>query len=639
MGVTTIQYIDNPPFVVDFREFVPPRPAEGAVACFERVQAIGLACIVFAPIVAGAIVKAGYDTAKNSGTAFKQIVFGFYGSWYNFRWNQNIYLVAFKVVFWVLAMGWCFVTTACRTVYDKIPTYSHPLEGLNSQMNIGHIKSNEMELDASWVDRAITVDKLEEIYDQINFDHPDAPGYMRDTSRAESATPYTKEELRASLMDYINKVRTREAFLGTPPIYDTPRLMSFYQQIEDAVRISIAMSDGQLRAFREKEGDNPARYTEAAKREYHNILEDRARIAINLGIAGKHCGARFMGESMELYYAFDGGKNLDGTLEEVLIETLARKRQQIAKTRILVDLGSDTHSYNKYMSNLGQVLGIPGTKNIIEHLDNNINRDEHLVNFFNDYTVNCIIETIQEEVKKKNGNAFRVKILDWLREQVREWNVEKYQKETQELVESAQKILSDQRIDISLPVQHIDDLLEIIALLRTKGIPLPDKQDWTEFLDEVFGIEEVKKFYVSKYPDLNVLRLMQRKLQLKECCSEANLGKELLQSLQDAVKNGTPLNRGPFIQRFSDLYRAGLVRSVVPSMERDTAVRVVRGELAVPEAVHNYQEFVRRGEFIEKFNEKYNLEDIAKNGIPDNLMEWLLVSHHILMPQVLEVGV
>jgi hypothetical protein len=183
--------------------------------------------------------------------------------------------------------------------------------------------------------------------------------------------------------------------------------MAFYQQIEDALRYSIHKLNIDL----EKAVTPEAR---------DHALEDRARVAIQMAVAGAHCGARYMGEATQIYISHSKQSVLRGSLQDTLVELLAQKRREIAERHALqlgenLQLEDTTHLYAEYMGTFGSILGLPGTENVIEHLGYQISSLECLQKFFQDYTVSCILEVVQNKIK--TSNEFREQITDWLKAQ------------------------------------------------------------------------------------------------------------------------------------------------------------------------------------------------------------------------------
>lgn len=627
--MTTITFIKSPPYIVDFREFAPQSQKQEILALNQKVQRIALGSLQLIKHFFIALHEATYQTFSNAGISFKHIVLGYYGSLHNFRPPGDIYLAVFKVAYWILGMAWCLTTTTARLFVEKVSPTSNSsvLSNFSKDLNVAHIKTNELSMDVSGVPKEIKVDNLAEIFDQINFTHSELPGYMVSTSRQEG----TEAQLKESLATFISNVNKRVAFLGTPPAYDTPRLMAFYQQIEDAVRLSIHKVNQNIADFEKSNGKDLTNYNEVQMRKYKDLLEAKARMAIDLAIAGLHCGARYMGESMSTYYSFYGDSIMsDKSLEDSLIELLAQRRREIAHSQILLHFGNDsqsTHKFNKYMVNLGGILGIPGSKNIVEHLDTHFNRDLYLKKFFEKYTVDKIITTIENEIKK--SQTFREKITDWLKDQVREWK--KDNEDSNKHIESIKEILKE-KIDNPDAIANINNFQALVAHLKETKVALPPlDKGWDEFIQELFGLKVAQQWCQAQFPG-NRMEYSQKIRSLKATCSEAMLGPELLDQLKNVVLNDVKLDLNKFIQKFSDIKKIEKIQKVI-RLETATLERVLKNEADLNKVIHDYLDLDRHNKFLEMLN----IENIATEGLSAALMEWLLVSQKILLPQLEEI--
>ena len=100
------------------------------------------------------------------------------------------------------------------------------------------------------------------------------------------------------------------------------------------MRLSIHKANCDLESFRQAHPEDPSTYQGADKQTYTDLLQAKARVALDLAIAGNHCGARFMGDAMSVYHNLYGANSLDGNLEEEIIELLAKKRYNIAQQHI-----------------------------------------------------------------------------------------------------------------------------------------------------------------------------------------------------------------------------------------------------------------------------------------------------------------
>ncbi len=581
-----------------------------------------------------------FGTLGSAGISFKYTVLGYYGSWSRIRFLENAHLIVFKIVFWVASMGWGIIATTSRLFSERAsPGHSLFLKQFASdEINVDHIKTEESSLDASNVPEGITVDTLRELFHKINFDNENAPGYMAEGTRREITRILSKEELENQLNTFIHRVNTREAFLGTPPGHDVPRLMDFYQQIEDAVRLSIDKVVKDVTEFETQNGTNISSFSVEQKRTYNNLLETRARLVLDLAIAGVHCGARYMGEAMDAYYKIynEEGVSNDKDLQGTLIEILAKKREEIAKEEAQ-KLGTDTHQFTKYMGNMGRLLGIPGTKNIIEHLSRSIDTYKLSTDFFQRYTVDTIINTIQEKVKISQN--FREKITDWIKDQVRDWNREKYE-DIDGIVEKIENIRNNPLTETPLSL-HFQTLQNLLIGLKKDNIPLQEKENWDDFLTELFTLDKAKE-------KLNA----QNRNSIKTSCSEVALGPELLQELRGVIASGdfTPIPSDRYLPRFIEKQKIQEMKKVLPLTRDDTLLRLLKKEIDLLESVQNHQEQVHQGDFLDFLDLENILKKITsaskedltgtknltddENRAYQRLIEWLLVSQKILRPQI-----
>lgn len=614
MSSLSIQFIQNPSFSVDFNQFFKQEVSAEKLSIQEvAYQALRLMGLLFLAVKEGTFITLG-----QSWVSFKHIVLGYYGSIKHMEPPSNIYLVVFKIVYWVLALGWCLITTSCLLFLKKINENQNDafLSSYNDQINMQHIRTKEILLDASHVPATVTVDQLANIFEEINFKQPEKPGYMAETSRREDKATYTVEELNLSLAVFIKQVKERTPFLGTPLAFDTPRLMAFYQQIENAVRLSIFKMQQDMEKFTLANGNDPAVYEGEVLREYKNLLETKSRIALDLAIAGKWCGARYMGNAMKVYEdLYPEHVQNEGTLSDCLIELLAKKRKKIAQSQIHTHLGSSTHAFTNYLGSLGEILGLPGTKNVIEHLSDPLDQDFYLTKFFDEYTVDTIIDTVQKRVKK--SHEFREKIIDWMKEQLGGWKKHEYLQEALQKIEEIRKIMNE-KIEIS-ENPHITHFKALVLHLKEKNIELPER-GIKDFWDEFFALEAVRTWTPTVFG--NDLRIRM---------GHVHALKSFLKSQKSVDIEGFIFEDKPLdlsLQETLTLKKEKIAQ--ILNLEQETIERILENKTDLVAAVKDKQELNRKLEFIQHFK----LETIATMGISQELMEWLLVSQNILHPQL-----
>ena len=631
--------IEYPSYIADLNIYQDNKKAttlEKVQACVQRsFQLIGIFFV--------SSKDALFRTLGTSGISFKYTVLGYYGSWSQIRFPENSHLIILKIILWVASMGWGIVATTSRLFSERTsPGHSLFLKQFASnEINVDHIKTEESSLDASHVSENIQVDTLREFFNKINFDNENAPGYMGEGTRKCEARTLSKDELIERLNTFIYRINTREAFLGTPPGHDVPRLMDFYQQIIDAVRLSIYKVEKDVTEFENQNGMDYCSFNPEQQRTYNNLLEIRARLVLDLAIAGVHCGARYMGEAMDAYYSIyneqgiPNNKDLQGTL----IEILAKKREEIAKEEVQM-LGPNTHEFTMYMGNMGRLLGIPGTKNIIEHLSNDIDTYQALEDFFQKYTVDTIIKTIQEKIKASKD--FREKIIDWIKDQAKDWNREKYYKDIDDIVNKVEDIRNNSVKETPLAL-NFQKLQNLLIDLKKEEIVLPGlERGWDNFLEELFIPHKVKiKLNVE---DRNAI---------KTKCTETALGPDLFQKLQTTIKSGDfkPIPSEEYLPRFIEKQKIQEMKKVLPMAKDDSLLGLLNEEKTnLIEFIQNHQKLVRQGDFLDFLNLDNILTKITLPSDEDltgtkkltdeeskdyqRLIEWILVSQKILRPQI-----
>lgn len=645
--MSSITLIQNPVFAIDFSEYHAARKDNTeSLYQIKKIQKAISFSLESVSYFFNALSKSLYEEVKFMGTSFKFIVLDKSGLLNGTSSSEHkIILAVLYTGVWILGMGFNITMTTGRLwfqhFFPKKPE-NEVKNYIDHEMNIDHITTDDFALNSSGVPATIKVDLLANIFEEINFDNPNAPGYMPPSTRKEYGTTYTTAELTSSLKTFIENVKTRTPFLGTPASYDIPRLMAFYQQIEDAVRLSIQDIEQKIEYFQVENGMLPSKYNPAQLNEYKGLLEDRARIAIDLAIAGKHCGARYMGEAMSVYYSTVGDQSSnDKTLEKTLIEILAKKRNEIALEHIQKHLGNDTHSYANYMGTLGQALAIPGTKNIIEQLAHPLDTDKFKRLFFDAYTIDTIIETVQDQIK--SSNSFREKVIDWLKEQANSWN-----DLSQEEINNLKGSMVDQ---INAVIKHaemedfkdsstpsLENLQELLENLKTNKRSIPSLDEgWDVFIENLLALSEVKIWCNQQLPNensqLSPIENLQKRHAFKAACLQAKLGTELVEKLAKEIKEKSSFDK-EHLEGSKSLQKVDKIRTIfnaqkLPSPSDETIQRIIFSKTTAQEVVAGILDSVRKSNFINALN----LDDMATEGLSPELMEWILVSQKILLPQ------
>lgn len=609
---------------------------EESRSVLQRISIITKCCIGSASYLVIAFGRACYNTAKYTKSSFKAYVIE------DFNPFLNPVLTVMRVSIWVSCVGLSTIAETGRLWINYVSPVNRETSlkiFARPELNLQHLQTCDVALDASRVPTSIKVDDLESIFQDITFEDKNSPAYMAPSVLTDEGNRYSREDGLARLKQFIFRVKTREPFLGTPPAYDIPRLYAFYQQIEDAIRISIFTHQERLDLFHKQYGNDCSQYDEDAKKKYRNLLEDKARVAIDVSIASAHCGARYMGDSMKVYYNSIGedltaNQGLTGTLKQLL----ARKRKDIAEAHIQQHLANDTHGYAGYMSAFGVLFGIPGTQNIVEHLLGPLS-EKFKTLFFEEYTPEFIIANVQENVKK--SQSFREAIIDWLKDQCGEWDLREKQASIQlktSLVKGIQRVIEAGGLKV---VSQEERLYQLLKYLKEKNVILPDIEtaetkepqadkdlkvdSWNKFVNNLFALEDAKN-WIDKEFGLDKIA----KAGFKQHCFREQIGCDVAQLKEEISRNRCFDERHiPIIDsRIEDIKRLFQDNDLVSPSE-DTLKRVVSKELFSEQIVHDTYELTRRQEFIEALN----LDNMAQEGLSLDMLEWILVSQGILYPR------
>lgn len=638
-----------PSFTVNFRDFV-QHETRAVASNSNKVKEAVSPIFKFFKCFFTSLAEASYSSLSMLGTSFKFTVLGYYGNGY--RPPESIMLLVFKIIVWVVEVAWCILSTTGRLLVEKMENTKR--QGLSvylsPEINVDHIRTKELSLDVSRVPADVQVDQLAAMLNEVNFEDHHAPGFMGQGARTEGRTVFTRQQLSRNLATFIHHVKNRTPFMGTPPGYDIPRLMAFYQQIEDSVRLSIHKVNEDLRLFRNANPGDPSSYQGIIQQTYHELLQARARVPLDLAIAGTHCGARYMGEATSVHSALYREGQVDGTLEDELIEVLARNRKEVAQQQIQQHLGNDTHAYASYMFYLGKLLAIPGTKNIVEHLRSLPNKQELIDCFFKAYTPDTMIETIQQHVRK--SAAFREKIVNWLKNQATNWNQEKYNALHIHYAQHIQRILNAAEEIDAKQIDHIN-LFRTVAthVMATcsdpQAILTASGDDWEDFMREIFATPEAKQWMNNIYfnhldpadPSTKI-RKAQAIQAIQNACSKEVLGTHL-SLFRDSIQKNISFDFGLLkdnlalhqkVHAMTAVFSGGDEGMQPPAEE--TLKRIISGAVSLEAVLKDHLERARSDEFLQKLAPPFKYDDNGQTqGMSKKMMEWLLVSHHILISQ------
>jgi hypothetical protein len=606
MSVTILKASEsNPEFKVNLGK---PQDAQ-----ITRITKIALAIIKAPFIISFEVGKAAATTLLCSGRSFKVLVLGVENGKYNIPLHPT--LIFFRVIFWMGAMVESTVVNTGSALVGRYGSRPTLETFVPHQLNANHIVTRNDSVNLEGVGDHVTVDMLEEFFNAINFTDKKKAGHFS-SSLAEGSSV---EEVREGLKKFVYNVNNRVAFLGTPPAGNRPKLEEFYKHIEDCVRASIHSLQKAITDFEKMHGTDYANMDKEKKKQYDELLLNRANMVTDMGIAGKHCGGRYMGEATGVYNRFCGGDDwaLNENYRSTLHEMLAQTRRRIAESEI-AKKSNDTHFYAAYMAELGQELAIPGTKNMVEYLQPLTEKGEKIESFFKEYNVNHIITVFNDKIKK--SQAFREKTLDWIQSHIGDWNQPHYEQMTQGIIVKVREAMAveDEKVCDETGKQ-IKLFKEIVGCTE-----LPVDCEWSEYLNNLLATDEAKALVDSLDININRGAYIQRlkallqnsivkphlvKIAKRESVSEQDLTDALLQ-MQKVAKVRKAIDRD-FL------------------CNDNTLLSMVIGNLSVEKGIKDIVEQNRGPDFIDALN----LDDIGEKGLPPEVVEWILVTEEVFNPQ------
>lgn len=624
-----------------------------------KIQSIATKIFDLSKTLSSSFLHATTKTLGNAKNSFKYIVLGYEGPQLGYRRPENLYFLAFKIAFWIFGMGVGTVMMTGRLFLEKLNQNPHLFlkNHVGDEIDVQHFKSLDLELDSSSVPSNVVVDDLLKIFDEINFTDANKPGYMPPSTRKDPVE-ISVDILKKQLELYVSRVNGRVPFSYTPPAYDILGLNQFYQQIENAVRLSIHKTNQNLKTFINKHNFDVKKYDtyiDQLKNEYQDLLQERARLALDLAIAGRYCGTRYMGQSMNSYYLMYGERSIDDrNLQDSLITILAQERNQIAQAQIAEHLPRDVHGNGRYMSSLGGILGLPASKNFIEVMNESFPQNEMLALFFEQYHVDRIITTVQEKIKK--SHYLRTKVLDWIKDQVKNWKEAEFLEQKQQCQEEVRQILA-KTPDISEFYKKLNLFKEFVGKVKSESLP-KFEGDWDEEVVELFAIKEGKD-WLRALPEFQNAQKSKLINEFQSLFKKDNLTPEIIEVLKAFIIEKKEFKNEDFGQAIRKKQTIQKINKIFRFEDHSTIERIIDGKVSLEVVVHDYMLQNHRNEFIESlFTDKKNanaentlvlreedvktetntdepsaVEKIATEGFSKEIIEWVLVSQKILLPQ------
>lgn len=258
------------------------------------------------------------------------------------------------------------------------------------QFDSGHLKKGEQK-PIPEAPEDVNIEDLERMFMTIDFTTI-SPNRLKDGNKI-----LTQSELHEKINNFINKIKNRTPFTGTPKA-DSEELIAFYLRLENYVKHvthALQVIDAKVAAS-------------AEDREKKNLLAERNGILIDLAIAGQYCGTRFFMDSTTAYQHLCGGEN---SVEELSLEGRLHAEARHKRLQIVQQAaGANVHSYNHYMDLLGETLGL--TEAAASYKDplapRNISFKEALKKFNKAYTPSIFLREIMAAVNGEGNIPPRI---------------------------------------------------------------------------------------------------------------------------------------------------------------------------------------------------------------------------------------
>jgi len=288
------------------------------------------------------------------------------------------------------------------------------------------------------------IDELLALFDQVNFSNPDAANYANPADFQSDTGTTNPRRLRESLVEFLQKVHHRVAYLGTPSA-GSQSLEVFYHAIERALTHTIHT----LKEMPESDDKRAV-----IKRTVVDYLR-----------AVRYCGGKLYANAYQQYVAVTRG--VAPTFKDEIVDILGNYREVLFQS--LVPAGPQSvHDFNNMLRQLGKELGIPGAEMMESFEDHymgqGFNAADIRARFNALYTArNIIFECVKQQVEQSSD--MRGKLIDWFKGNLpREWHHDEFATIRNSVAERATleekiKYLETQDIFVA-PNQAIDEAIE-----------------------------------------------------------------------------------------------------------------------------------------------------------------------------------
>lgn len=231
-------------------------------------------------------------------------------------------------------------------------------------------------------------------FDKINFKDKTKPYYRNPETLRNDGEPVKPEAIKEGLAELFKRVKYRTPFLGTPP-ENSPELLPWYEKLERLLQDLSAL------IITKKEAD------------------EKASLLIEMGIAGLHCGGRWIGTLRQMYQ-FETTTNHILTLPEIFKSELQQLRQGILQS---LTGDGNVHQYNHFLYLIGEELGLTPQNTRDKYKDTLADLSETqetlLTKFYKIYNPTFIIDTLSSDINRMaKGIEKRDILIDWFKENI-----------------------------------------------------------------------------------------------------------------------------------------------------------------------------------------------------------------------------
>lgn len=199
------------------------------------------------------------------------------------------------------------------------------------EINPAHFQKGHTKIEMKEPEEEVDLTALLGLFDQINFQNPDAPYFRNPESLRSDLSTTNPAQFRKMLQNFIRIIKNRVAFLGTPTA-GSPALREFYNYMELAVKNTIV----------------------ALRKNPNKDFQDS--VIIEYIRASSHCGGRYYNETTKQYLRICVGHV--PTFEDEIYKSLANYREILFQTGV----GTGAHNVNDYnyiLRRLGEQYGLP----------------------------------------------------------------------------------------------------------------------------------------------------------------------------------------------------------------------------------------------------------------------------------------